>query len=72
MTRRATIGEIIPAQAWPALEALIGAGKHTAKDFLPVLKLYKEEMLEKEVLPEYAAYVLEYACQDSPFKKGVN
>lgn len=62
MTERTiTIKEMIPAKAWPEIEALIKAGKVRALDFKPVLDKYEAELLAKGVLVAYAAYALEYA-----------
>lgn len=59
--KTATLKEIVPEQAWPAIERLVQNGHRRAEDFLPTLEQWRDEMLRRGVLPEYAAYALEYA-----------
>jgi hypothetical protein len=63
--RTITIKEMIPAKAWPEIEALIKAGKVKAIDFKPVLDKYEAELLAKGVLVAYAAYALEFAVNQT-------
>lgn len=61
-TRTTTIGEMVPAAAWPEIQRLIDAGQRSARDFLPVLIPHRAAMEAAGVVPEYCAYALEYAC----------
>lgn len=53
------LGDMVPADAWPEIFALIDAGQLTAVAFKPVLARYSAEMEANGVLPDYAAYALE-------------
>jgi hypothetical protein len=64
-TKTMTVKEMIPEKAWPEIEALLDAGKRTAADFKPVLLKYQAEMEAKGVVPEYAAYVLEFVANQT-------
>ncbi len=59
--RTVTIGEMIPSAAMVRIEAMVHDGARRAGQFLPVLREYRAEMEGRGILPEYAAYALEYA-----------
>lgn len=59
--RMITIGQMIPEAALPEIQALIEGGHVSASDFRPVLVKHRAEMEARGILPEYAAFALEYA-----------
>jgi hypothetical protein len=65
-----TLGEMVPAAAWPELERLIATGRTTARDFLPMLLPHRAEMEANGVLPEYCAYAIEYAVSQTRTRRG--
>jgi hypothetical protein len=59
--KRKSVHELVPKAAWPALSALIEAGKVMAGDFRPVLEQHEAELKETGAMVDYAAYLLECA-----------
>ncbi len=55
-----TLEEMLPPECLKEVLALAQAGKREARDFKPTLAKYTAELEARGVLPDYAAYAIQY------------